>query len=1699
MINILGKSNFEVINCLQSSDDHHLLTVKPKNGNQHYLMKFRKFEEHKAILTRKNHFKRELDFVTIFDHPNILKPITTENGDKSLSIIYPFRKGTTLDKYIHARVNLSIAETLKIVIQLLDALEYIHLRGIIHCDVNPASILIKEDRAIELFDFSYSMTEVEILRRPEGLVTGRYPYLSPEQTGFTGFKIDTRSDLYCAGIILYQLLSNRLPFSSRNDNNSIEELLDLMLKVELEPVKTVPVFLNEILLKSLRSTPDERYQTATGFKYDLKKALELIENDRSRGSLIPGEKDAVIAINRSRFFIAREKEIEILTKGLLALKQNESSSFLLTGPSGIGKSEIIRKFLTTEGLDSVLTLASKCNRFTPTQPYSVFRSLFLDYFSEIQEKDSKEKALFMHHLNMVLLPHAGIICDIIPEIRGYFDTVQETEHFDKERDADRISHVLVTMMDTLCSTISVVIIVDDIQWIDAISFNILMQLKQSHSPKMMIFAYRNEGQFESKIQRCRLDDIAAKRIPVQPFTRNEIGWFIFSIFDSVDNDETLIELLDEKCNGNPFVLNQIIRFLLDSSILKKINGRWIFTKNLDHSLPQKFDSVSLIIHKFENLSEREQKFLKIGSLMEGRLSLQIIEELAGYNEIQSKEILKRLESDGFLMTNFKGVITFSHDKIQEIIINSIPPQERKIIYESLAVEYEILCDSRAEYLFDAAEIYLKTSNYDKAVELSVKAANYAVNKYAYDLAVHHFRMALASLEKISDHQADIYKRKKEIEIGLADVLVLTGKYDQALSIYNRYCQNIDLLECSEIQYKIGCIYHYTGEYNFAEKFFRDALKKIGMRIPHTLPLIIAGTFIEIIKLFFNEYFFSKIRYQNENTRDILAAKILNKYSQTLFLEGFLRAVFPHFKALNVLHKIKNTGVRIETSVLHGLITHLFQFKKRSQKFIRKAEAECTGNGVVNCAYVKSIRGFVELLNTQWQKSETSLLDCINNYKSLGDDNGQISCLNYIWKLQYLKGNFQRASSYLKLIIEMCNKNGQNHYLRAALEANTLVDSLMGVSTENVTNSFLSSKNGQEHLTDIEVELYKIERHLLYDEIESAWKSIIYVSKAIKMRQIDLLLFLRASSLKCELLIMELNRIKSGEKPLIGLSEKIILTQIKNVLSGLYLRRNVSQLVTGYINRISAWYFFAKSKKQKADSLFNAAIKNFHELQMKYEEAKTIRDYGIFLELNNLCGAAQDQFNAAFTVLEKCGAKTASKRLADKISHEFKESRVEKETKSIIVAPENTNQIRFDTILQVSSLISEIDDISVLLNQILTALIKATGAQYGCVFIKQPDGQIRKSLLRDFLGNELDESDIIISHPVVEKTVKDMQIVVNNDVAADRYSEQNETARIRSVLCVPLYRESNFMGCVYLGNNKVAGLFSDNAVKTAQILSTQASILLENAFLMEKHKELNNELNKKVKQQTHDILEKNRQLEDANLKLVESERVKGVLSGTLVHDIKNYAAGIEGNLQYLGRRFESDVKVKRILDVVSETCTDIVSLASNLLDIGKMDEGKLVMKPELIKAFTIMNLAQKFQTNTLFEEKEIVPQIIPPDNDYSIKADPYLLERVFQNLFSNAAKYVPKNGIVKLSFSKDVHRSMICFYNSGIPIPDHEKEALFDKYARIENRNSQYSKGLGLFFCRMVMNAHKGKIWVDTDETGNYFRLVFPFEEKVSIS
>ena len=196
--------------------------------------------------------------------------------------------------------------------QLLDALEYIHARGIVHCNVNPQSMYLEDDKGLRLHDFTCAMSEDDAVRLPEGRVVGELPFMAPEQAGFTDFKPDTRSDLYCVGMFLYRMVAGRHPFLL--NDNSINELLDRELRTVVQPLRQAPLSVNAILIKALMPTPRDRYQTAAGFKHDIMTAKEHVKTG-SCHDFTAGRRDAVVAVNRMHQFSVRHLAVEELRIG----------------------------------------------------------------------------------------------------------------------------------------------------------------------------------------------------------------------------------------------------------------------------------------------------------------------------------------------------------------------------------------------------------------------------------------------------------------------------------------------------------------------------------------------------------------------------------------------------------------------------------------------------------------------------------------------------------------------------------------------------------------------------------------------------------------------------------------------------------------------------------------------------------------------------------------------------------------------------------------------------------------------------------------------------------------------------------------------------------------------------------------------------------------------------------------------------------------------------------------------------------------------------------------------------------------------------------------------------------------------------------------------------------------------------------------
>jgi tRNA A-37 threonylcarbamoyl transferase component Bud32 len=213
-------------------------------------------------------FRREAQAAGKLTHPNIVSIYDFGVDDGTYYIAMEFVKGRELQEILNKNERFGMAGVVQVMTQLLEALDYSHRNGVVHRDIKPSNIIILDDGTVKVADFGIARTESSNLTQV-GMVLGTPSYMSPEQ--FMGQTVDGRSDLFSAGVILYQLLTGEKPFTG-----SLTTIMHKVLQEQPLPPSTlnvqVPPTFDAVVQKALAKRPDDRYQTGREFSAAVKEA-----------------------------------------------------------------------------------------------------------------------------------------------------------------------------------------------------------------------------------------------------------------------------------------------------------------------------------------------------------------------------------------------------------------------------------------------------------------------------------------------------------------------------------------------------------------------------------------------------------------------------------------------------------------------------------------------------------------------------------------------------------------------------------------------------------------------------------------------------------------------------------------------------------------------------------------------------------------------------------------------------------------------------------------------------------------------------------------------------------------------------------------------------------------------------------------------------------------------------------------------------------------------------------------------------------------------------------------------------------------------------------------------------------------------------------------------------------------------------------
>jgi signal transduction histidine kinase len=235
-----------------------------------------------------------------------------------------------------------------------------------------------------------------------------------------------------------------------------------------------------------------------------------------------------------------------------------------------------------------------------------------------------------------------------------------------------------------------------------------------------------------------------------------------------------------------------------------------------------------------------------------------------------------------------------------------------------------------------------------------------------------------------------------------------------------------------------------------------------------------------------------------------------------------------------------------------------------------------------------------------------------------------------------------------------------------------------------------------------------------------------------------------------------------------------------------------------------------------------------------------------------------------------------------------------------------------------------------------------------------------------------------------------------------------------------------------------------------------------------------------------ILQKSRELEELG-------RQKDALAGALVHDLRQPLTAVLGGLASAANDPEIPARTRELVEIAHSGADELLDMVNDLLDVTRLEAGKPLFEPKPVRpsAFIERGVARVAE---LARERSQQLRVDLPDGLPEVAGDQERLTRVVSNLVGNAVKFTPAGGSIRVSARQHESTVEVSVSDSGPGIPRGFQRRIFDRFASLSSASSsgRASTGLGLTFCKLTVEAHGGRIWVESQlGQGSIFTFSLP--------
>lgn len=919
-------------------------------------------------------FKREFRVLADVNHPNLVGLHTLESDAGQWFLTMDLVEGSEFLKYVRPGGVLDEPRLRSALSQLVRGVMALHGQHVIHRDLKPSNVLVANDGHLVVLDFGLALDHGPSQQSQSystATVAGTPRYMAPEQAA--GQKVTAASDWYAVGVMLYEALSGRPPFTGPmlqilHD----KQHLDVPPLPERGDAPDLAGLCRRLLARDPRQRPDA-FEIARAIAPSLQPVAEAVA---PTGQLLVGREPQLAALNDLLCTVQR---------------QRDPQTVFISGRSGEGKTALAEHFLAPLRKDNRLVVMSGRCYDRESVPFKALDALIDALGSYLRSLPDKDAALLMPD-------DMGVLAQVFPVLQRVGVVAEAADSRPKGLDDQQVRQRAFRALRSLLVRISrrapTVWFIDDLQWGDADSAQALFEvLRPPEAPAVLFLGtYRSDETEGSaflsmwrELQTKHDVHFADTEIKVAPLTVEECTELVIRLIGQDDDviGRRAVEFAQET-HGNPFLLIELIGcFDPHTDSFEPLPLQEVLARKLGQLPPEAAALLEVVAVSGQGLSLEEAS----------RTAGHALPPIATFTRMRNERLVRLIGSDE------SPLVDTYHDRVRETVLRHLDDGRCQTLHGKLAeviegsfggltaeqlaaVELdEKPSESRAiPRVFDLAYHFDAAGQTSKARRYALLAAEQARRQSALEVAANNYEIA-------QRHAADASPTMRyRIAEGWGEALMLLGRYEDA---NQRLAGVIDLVDDPDRKSRINAL---QGEIAFKQgaisrsiAFYEQGLERLGHRVPRTRFGLGAGILREAFVQCGHSLRPGRLHSRPFSDRLDLTVRLLFRLTHPTGFQDTLKALWSHLAGMNGA-ELPPPSMRLAYMyAFHNCMMSMIGWSSRGVRFGDRSLAlahQC--NDLLGIAYSNSYKGFGLYVSADYEEGLACLTDAIDAFLQSGD-------------------------------------------------------------------------------------------------------------------------------------------------------------------------------------------------------------------------------------------------------------------------------------------------------------------------------------------------------------------------------------------------------------------------------------------------------------------------------------------------------------------------------------------------------------------------------------------------------------------------------------------------------------------------------------------------------------------------------------------